>query len=148
MNCACSPSSKGGSSGDWHLCFRRDYVSVNGGLSGFGGVETVDLDASRTAAETLPKLQKRTAESQLQRFDAVTYATLTEPTVADQGDDQVRSAFTDQWLASGPGSLSPEPGTWLVVGANGALHLVRFPRFDGATASSPGAVELHQRPLP
>lgn len=139
---------EGASSSDWHLCFRRDRVSLNGGLSGPRGVEAADLDASQTAAETLPALQKKTAESELGRFDAVTYASLTAPAVAYHGDDQIRSAFTDQWLASGPGPLSPEPGTWLVAGASGARHLVRFPRFEGATASSPGAVELHQRPLP
>lgn len=136
------------SSKAWHLCFRRDRISLNGGLSGPRGVEAADLDADATATETLQQVQKRTAGSELQRFNAVSYAALTDPDLAYQGDDAIRSAFTDRWISKGSNPLSPEPGTWLVAGAGGARHLVIFPCFEGATASSPGAVELHQRLIP
>ena len=45
----------------WHLCFRRDKISVNGELGGPRGVTAVDLDADATASETIEKIKLRTA---------------------------------------------------------------------------------------
>lgn len=130
----------------WHLCFRRDRVTVNGGLSGSRGVVAVDLDAREAASETLDEVRKRTADSELSAFASVSFATLADPALAYRGD-AIRSAFSDRWLVSGARPLAPEPAAWLVVDALGARHLVAFARFEGATNSSPGRVELHHEPV-
>lgn len=129
-------------SADWDLCFRRSSVSVNGGLGGPGGVEAVDLDAGATAAETLEEVMKRTAESELARFDEVTFAALSGSGLAWHGD-RIVSAFSDQWLVPGSSPLAPADFAWLVAGSDGVTpFLVAFESLSGATDNHPGTVRL------
>src|SRR5690606_19692859 len=65
------------SSADWHLCFQRTDIFLNGGLSGPGNVKAVDLDIDPSSGQDLGVTdaeRARTAASELARFDAVTYA--------------------------------------------------------------------------
>jgi hypothetical protein len=126
---------------DWHLCFRRDAISVNGGVGGPRGVTAADLDAN-AAGETIETLRESSDESELPRFDVVGEQTLGEHALAFRGDGVV-SAFTDRWLVPGADPNEPTPGVWLVLGADGdSRFLLSFERFRGATAESPGTIEL------
>ncbi|HWA70849.1 MAG TPA: HmuY family protein [Polyangiaceae bacterium] len=127
---------------DWHLCFRRDAVSVNGGAGGPGGVAALDLDAESSDTESVESLRAMTPEAELARFDALSSDELTNALPAFQ-TDRVVTAFSDRWLV--PSAMPPEPaaGVWLVVGADGISHyLLIFERFQGASAASPGTVTL------
>lgn len=127
---------------DWHLCFRRDAISVNGGEGGPGGVTALDLDAAQTEFELVSELRTLTPDSEVARFDAVGLRELSQAS-ADFRADHLVTAFTDRWLA--PGASPPEPaaGVWLVVGADGASHyLLMFEGFTGANAAGPGTVAL------
>lgn len=129
-------------SSDWHLCFRRDRITVNGELGGPRGVTAVDLDAAGTAKETLEQVMARTAESTEPRFDAVTLATLADPGLDYRGDHVV-SVFSDQWIVPGSSPLAPVNAAWLVVAADGrAHHLIGFEGFEDPGASAPGVVRL------
>jgi hypothetical protein len=126
----------------WHLCFRRDAISVNGGRGGPRGVTAVDLDAALTASETAADLRARSAESEAARFDAIGAAELAAAS-ADFRPDGLVTAFTDRWLSPGAKPPRPESGVWLVLGADGASHfLVMFEGFDGASEAGPGTIRL------
>lgn len=132
---------------DWDLCFRRAAISVNGGLGGPGGVEAVDLDRDKTKDEKLDEVMTRTAESELSRFEAVSYADLTEPSLPWTGD-KILSAFTDKWLEPGASPVEPAYVIWMVVGADGStVFLVAFESFDGATDQGPGTVHMRVKKL-
>jgi hypothetical protein len=127
----------------WDLCFRRDSVSVNGGLGGPGGVTAVDLDAAETEGETLDSVKVRTPEAEAGSFDAVSFATLTATAPQYRGD-RIVSAFTDAWVDS---SLEPptlaHDSTWLVVGADGkSRYLLGFMALESSTAETAGAVVM------
>jgi hypothetical protein len=125
----------------WHLCFRRDAISVNGGFGGPRGVTALDFDAAASASETVAELRSRTAESELARFDAIGALELSDPSVSFSGDGLV-SAFSERWLLRSQ-PPAPAPGVWLVLGADGASHyLVMFERFEGASDAGPGSVHL------
>lgn len=134
----------------WDLGFRRDAVTVNGELSGPGGVTAVDLDAA-AAGESLEVVRALTASDGEARFDAVDYAALTADGLDYRGDG-VTSAFSGKWadLEATP----PEPRTgsgFLVVGADGeSRYLVGFDAFDDASSETPGSVTLyvHRSPSP
>jgi hypothetical protein len=126
----------------WHLCFRREVVSVNGELGGPRGVGAVDLDADETPEETLEEVRERTDETELARFDAVDHATLSSPKLVYRGD-RIVSAFSDKWIE--PGSSPPEPASasWLAVAADGISYfLVAFERIDGRGDGSPATVKM------
>jgi hypothetical protein len=126
----------------WHLCFRRDHVSVNGGLGGPRGVGAVDLSAGDTANETLDEVMKRTAGSEKARFDAVTHATLADAKVVYHGD-RIVSVFSDAWIDPAATPLAPVSASWLVLSADGATNdLIAFQSFEGPTSKSPGTVKL------
>lgn len=126
----------------WHLCFRRDKISVNGGLGGPRGVVAIDLQASQTASEEVDKIKAKTAASEHAAFDAVSFATLSDPKLAYNGD-RVLSAFTGHWLDPAKSPAAPASAAWLAVAADGvSKHRLEFVRFDGATSASPGTVEL------
>jgi hypothetical protein len=126
----------------WHLCFVRDKISVNGGLSGPRGVTAVDLDAGATASETLEQVEAKTALSEQPRFDAMTYDKLTDPKLAYHGD-RIVSAFSDSWIDPAKSPRAPALATWLVVAADGAgNHLLAFDGFTSPTDRSPGTVRL------
>ncbi len=128
---------------DWDVCFRREAISVNGGLGGPGDVTGVDLEAGGTSDETLAAVKKRTAKSEEARFDAVDEAALTAPGLEYTGD-HVASAFTGKWADLRSTPPVPTPSTaFLVIAANGySRFLVSFDSFDTADLESPGTVQL------
>ncbi len=127
----------------WHLCFRRDAISVNGELGGPRGVVAVDLDAAATEGETVEQVAARTPERERARFDAVDAAALAAPSLIWRGD-RVVSAFSDAWYA--PATLAPAPACWIVIGADGASRFgVIFEAFEGASAAGPGVVAMRVR---
>jgi hypothetical protein len=132
---------------DWDICFRREAISVNGGIGGPGDVTGIDLDAPFTEIETLSKVKARTAESERARFDAVDYETLTAPELEYRGDF-VTSAFTGKWVELSLAPPAPKPSVaFLVTGADGTSHyLIAFNGFDGADAEAPGSVRLGVMP--
>lgn len=126
----------------WHLCFRRDRVSVNGGLGGPRGVGAVDLDAEAAASETLDEVKTRTAASEKARFEAVTHEALSNPKLAYHGD-RIVSVFSDAWIEPGAAPMAPALASWLVVSADGVTRdLIAFEGFEGPTSKSPGTVKL------
>ena len=102
---------------------------------------TALIDAG-AAGESLEALRESSDESELPRFDAVTEQALGDQALAFHGDVVV-SAFTDRWLVPTADPKEPTPGVWLVLGADGdSRFLLTFERFSGATAESPGTIEL------
>lgn len=136
-----------GASTAWHLCLRRDTIRVNGELGGPRGVSAVDLDAAATATETLEKIEARTPESELSRFDGVDAAAIAAPGLVYRGD-RIVSAFSERWIEPGAALPAPHAATWLVAGADGqATYLIAFERFDGPGDTSPGTVILRVKPV-
>ena len=132
---------------DWDLCFRRDAISVNGGVGGPGEVEAVDLDAGDTTAENEDEeaVVARTPSTELARFDESGYARLTAPG-AEYLPDGVVSGFTGRWYEPGDPPL-PSLEAWLVEGAEGlSSFLVAFDGFEGADENGPGTVLLRVVP--
>ena len=124
----------------WHLCFRRQDISVNGEEGGPRGVGAIDFDAEKTATEKLEDIVQLTPESELARFDAITAASFEGQTLRG---DRVVSAFSGLWTERGANPAAPGKFAWLVVGADGKRrHLVGFARFEGATATSPGTIVM------
>lgn len=124
----------------WHLCFRRENISVNGEVGGPRGAGAVDLDADKSASERLADFVEKTPESEQARFDAVNAASLAGQTFRG---DRVVSAFGTLWLERGASPPAPSKTAWLVVGADGkSSYLVGFARFEGATAASPGTIVM------
>ncbi len=133
-------------SSDWDLCFRRDAISVNGGLGGPGGVTAVDLNADQSATETLATVKARTSQSEAAAFEALDYAALDEPGLAYHGD-RVVSAFTDKWVdrASSPARL-PDTEAWLVLSADGTSRfLIEFVELVNSTNDAAGTLVLRLR---
>ncbi len=126
---------------DWHVCFRRSLISVNGELGGPGATRGADLDGEQL--ESVEEVKDRTPESEAERFDAVGHDTLADPAVPYRGDHVV-TAFTGRWLD--PGSTPPAPArdaAWLVQSADGQSRFMAvIDRFEGATASSPERVVM------
>jgi hypothetical protein len=126
----------------WHLCFRRSEIFVNGEVGGPKGVLAVDIDAKKTAGESLAEVKTRSAESELPRFESIDWATLTAPDLVYRGD-RIVTTFTDLWLEPGASPPAPKDVAWLVVGADGKTNfLLRFDRFEGPTDKSPGKVTM------
>jgi hypothetical protein len=129
----------------WHLCFRRDKISVNGDLGGPRGITAVDLDAAASASEKIEQIKLRTAATEQPRFDAVDNAKLSDPALAYHGD-RVVSAFSDHWIDPASSPLAPVAATWLVAASDGEKkHLLTFDGFDQPTAKSPGTVRLRRK---
>lgn len=124
----------------WHLCFRRQNISVNGELGGPRNVGAVDLDADKIATEKLTDVLNLTPESEQARFDAVNAQSFANQTFRG---DRVVSAFSGLWLEKGVSPPAPAQVAWLVVGADGkSKYLVGFARFEGATDKSPGTIVM------
>ncbi|MBK9263638.1 MAG: HmuY family protein [Polyangiaceae bacterium] len=131
---------------DWHLCFRRATISVNGELGGPRGVTAVDLHAGESKNETLAILRERTADTELARFDAVGHSELTAANLVWRGD-RVISAFSDYWVDPATNPKAPANFSWLTMAADGVTrYLLVFDRFEGPTEESPGKVVLRIRP--
>jgi hypothetical protein len=123
---------------DWHLCFRREAIAVNGGLSGPRGVTAVDLQGSLTADETEAQIVARSAESELATFDGAEWEELL---AAEYQADGAVTAFGRRWLEPGSEPLSVSDAAWLVLGADGSgKFLLRFS--DLSADPEQGAAEL------
>jgi hypothetical protein len=110
----------------WQLCFRRESVAVNGGLSGPRALEAVDLQAADSATEVEAEIQERTAESERARFDAADFEALTLPEL-DYQPDGVVTAFGSRWLEPGSDPLAVSNAVWLVLGSDGvSKYLLRL----------------------
>ncbi len=126
---------------DWHLCFRRDAITVNGERGGPRGVRAVDADAALHASETLASVSARTADSEKARFDA---QQLSDPSLVFRGD-RILSAFSDAWFTK-TDPRTPVAACWVVVGRDGTTRYgLLFDQFSGAGAATPGTVTLHVR---
>lgn len=124
----------------WHLCFRRENISVNGEVGGPRGVGAVDLDAASSPTEKLSEVVQKTPESEQARFDAVTAQSLAGQPFRG---DRIVSGFGTLWLERGVTPVAPSKSAFVVRGAdNTSMYLVGFARFDGATATSPGTVVM------
>jgi hypothetical protein len=131
----------------WHLCFRREVISVNGELGGPRGVTAVDIDAAKTPFEAPDELAKKSAESELGRFDAATYEALSDPKLGYRGD-RIVSIFADQWIDPSASPAQPLQASWVVVTADGDTRfIVTFTRFEGPTESSPGTIVMRVKPV-
>lgn len=124
----------------WHLCFRRQDISVNGEEGGPRGVGAIDFDAEKTATEKFEDVLDLTPESEIARFDAIDAASFEGQTLRG---DRVVSAFSGLWTERGVTPAAPGKFAWLVIGPDGKKkYLVGFARFDGATATSPGTIAM------
>jgi hypothetical protein len=104
--------------------------------------EAVDLDADKTAGETLEQVKARTADSEKQRFEAVTAASFDGKPFRRDG---ITSAFGEAWIDA--------QTTWLVRDARGAqtTWLVRDARgaqkYLVELRPSQGTVALRIKPV-
>jgi len=131
------------SSTEWHLCFRRDVISVNGGLGGPGEVTATDITAaSLDEVEPLEEVMAYTSSSKLAPFEAADDTTLSDPGLVYRGD-RIVSAFDGRWYGTSTDPWSPAVATWVVAGADGAARfLLAFESFEGATDETPTRVNL------
>ncbi|HKY37393.1 MAG TPA: HmuY family protein [Polyangiaceae bacterium] len=129
----------------WHVCFRRESVAVNGGLSGSRGVEAVDLDADLTASETEDEIQARTEDSELPRFAGADYEALTADTLS-WATDGVATAFARRWLEPGTDPIELSDSVWLVLAADGASkYLLKFESLNGNLGSDTATLSLRAK---
>jgi hypothetical protein len=129
----------------WQLCFRRESIAVNGGLSGPRGMSAVDLQAAESADETEAEIQARTADSEQARFDAGDFATLSDAAL-DYRTDGVVTAFGQRWLEPGSDALTLSDAVWLVIGADGASkYLLRFSDLAADPAMGQATLSLHAK---
>ena len=132
----------------WHLCARRDSISVNGEIGGPRNVGAIDLQSANTASETVSAVMNLTADGVKPAFDSTNAASFDGK--AFHGD-RVVTAFTDRWLTSGvaPGpTATPTHDAWLVLDSTGAQKsLVGFVSFENATTSSPGTIVMRIKPV-
>ncbi|MBX3185359.1 MAG: HmuY family protein [Labilithrix sp.] len=124
----------------WHLCFRRQSVTVNGEIGGPRGIGAVDLEASEVATEQIQDVMKRTPESEATRFEAVTAASFEGKTFRG---DRIVSVFGEAWLDRDKQPVAPARAAWVVTGADGKQKfLLGFASFEGATERSPGTIVM------
>lgn len=130
---------------DWHVCFRREAISVNGGLSGPRGMTAVDLQGELTAEETEAEIQARTAQSEQPAFDDTDLGTLR---AAEYQEDGAVTAFGRRWLEPGSEPLAVSEDVWLVIGADGAgKFLVRFSDLTEDPAQGSAELTLEAKPV-
>lgn len=129
----------------WQLCFRRESIAVNGGLSGPRGMAAVDLQAAATAHETEAEVQKRSPASELALFEGVDFAAL-DPAQLSYRTDGIVTAFGQRWLEPGSEPLAVNRGVWLVVGADGAAkYLLKFSNLVGDPAREAATLNLEAK---
>jgi hypothetical protein len=129
----------------WHLCFRRQSITVNGELGGPRGVTAVDFDAATTETETLAQLKALDDDeaAQLAHFDSITFERFASSTL--RGDRTI-SAFGEGWVDTTTTPPRPADASWLVKGADGVTtYMVGFAGFDGASATGPGTIVLRAK---
>ncbi len=126
----------------WHLCFRREAIAVNGGLSGPRGVEAVDLQAEATIDETEAEIQARTAATEQELFDGIDYATLSDPALEFRPDG-VATAFGHRWLEPGTDPVELSNTVWLVIAADGVTkYLMKFESLSGDLGNDTATLSL------
>jgi len=129
----------------WHLCFRRDSITVNGGIGGPRGVTAVDIGAPGLANETLDAVKVRTADGMMGAFDGATSTSFEGRTFRG---DHVVSAFGDLWVDRASSPWQPLLATWLVVDRTGQRKfLVAFTSFDAPSSKSPRTVVMRVKPM-
>lgn len=128
---------------DWHLCFRRSVVSVNGGLGGPRGVTAVDINRTfNPEGFDLETYQAMTAESELGAFDDIDLEALEDPALEYRGD-RIVSAFDGLWLDPDAATPAPSLSTWVVQNpATAQRYLMYAESFEGATDEGPGTVNI------
>lgn len=132
-------------SDSWHLCFRREAVAVNGGISGPRGIEAVDLQAAETPDETEAQIKARSAESELARFESVDSDRLNDDTLTWKADGVV-TAFADRWLEAGSEPLALSETVWFVIAADGSgKYLLKFEDLSGDPAARPATLSLRAK---
>ncbi len=136
---------------DWHLCFQRTEVFLNGGLSGPGDVKAVDLDVDPETGED-PGLSDaemlRTAESELERFDAVTRDDLDASYLGWDKVYEVLPRIGTRWVMGTAEAPEPVPGTWFVRGADGESYFaIYFTEVTPSTQTEPPRVQMQVKPL-
>jgi hypothetical protein len=129
----------------WHLCFRREGIAVNGGLSGPRGMQAVDLQEQATPHETEAELMARTAASEQELFDEQDFAALSDSSLVYRPDGIV-TALGPRWLEPGSDPLALSNSVWLVLGADGASkYLMRFSDLSGDPAIEPATLSLEAK---
>ena len=129
----------------WHLCFRRQSISVNGEAGGPRGAGAVDLDADKTASETIDAIKALTSDSEKSRFDAASFASFDGKVLRG---DRVVSGFGDAWIDHKASPIKPAYAAWLVASADGKQKfLLGFGAFQNATTKSPGTVVMRIKPV-
>ena len=132
-------------SGAWHLCFRRDAISVNGETGGPRGTGAVDLAADAIAGESAADVKARTADGEKPAFEGVALAAFDGKTFRG---DRVVSAFSDKWVDVEASPLAPAYAAWLVQDASGTQKfLLGFTSFQAPTSKSPGTVVVRVKPV-
>ncbi len=141
-----SPSELAASSA-WHLCFRREIISVNGELGGPRNIAATDTDGAKTPFEGVLDVANKTPESELAAFESATYAKLKDPSLKYRGD-RVVSIFSDQWHNAQANPPEPLGSSWVVVTAGGQKRfIVRFTRFEGAGEKTPNQIVMRIKPV-
>lgn len=139
------------SSADWHLCFQRTDIFLNGGLTGPGKVRAVDLDVDPSTGQdggVTDAERARTAESERARFDAVTLAELDASHLPWAKAYDVLPRIGTRWVMGSQARPQPVPGTWFIRGAEGEKYYAVY--FTEVTPASGGAVprvQLQAKPL-
>jgi hypothetical protein len=129
----------------WHVCFRREAIAINGGISGPRGVAAVDLQAASTADETEKEIQARTADSELGLFDGVDLAALGDDSLRWR-EDGVATAFADRWLEPDSDPLTLSDTVWFVIAADGAgKYLLKFQDLSGDPAIEQATLGLRAK---
>lgn len=123
----------------WHICFRRENISVNGGQGGPRNVGAVDFDAAKIATETLSQVNAETPDTEKPRFDAVDNGPFPG---ADFRGDGVVSAFTGLWLQKNVTPVAPANNAWYVQVDDTHKYLLGFERFEGATDKAVGTIYM------
>lgn len=135
---------------DWHVCFARTDAIVNGGVSGPGAVVAVDLDLDPATGED-PGLTEeesvRTADSELDRFNAIGYEDLNASHLAWDKQYDVVPRIGTRWVQGSSSDPSPVPGTWFVRGADGSSYYALYFTSVTREGSSPPRVELQVKAL-
>lgn len=131
----------------WHVCFRRDAISVNGELGGPGGVSAIDLSRHQSPDELpLETVKDKTPASELAAFDDVDFATLADPALVYRGD-RIVSAFDTAWYQTGT-PPTPSDAVWLVQSSDGErTFLIFVERFEGADDDTPRTLHLRVKPV-
>ncbi|MEM9696207.1 MAG: HmuY family protein, partial [Myxococcota bacterium] len=133
---------------DWHICFRRDSISINGGLGGPRGVGAVDITRiNQPERASVDEVKELSATSEAPAFESLTYADLTARGLEYRGD-RIVSAFDSVWADLSGDTPAPANRAWVVGnGAGNQKHLVYFESFDSPTEASPNQIALRTKPV-